>query len=458
MKFILFTLSIALSFSNTSLAGSTELLRRSNVSKSVTKLLQPAPDWLIHEAQLSVLKIQQNIAPVGALPGVVIASPQTQNPNYYHHWTRDAAMTMDTIVELYRREGNKQQRTYYATLMQNYVAFSRQNQLSRTIAGLGEPIFEVNGDPFQGPWGRPQNDGPALRAIALAKWAHLLLDGGEETYVRTWLYTDGLPANTVVKADLEYVAHHWRESSFDLWEEVKGDHFFTRMVQRRALLAGAMLADRLKDPTAAGFYRQQAAALSAEIEKHWDSRRGLINPTLNWNTGADYKYSGIDIAVVLGVLYGQWDGFFSVTDQRVTATFEKIVKTFSQIYPVNQRPEVPGYALGRYPEDRYSGTDFNGGNPWVLATLAGAELMYDLGAIAARSPSSTNQALAKKLLDEGDTFVLRTQYHANPDGSLSEQIHRVSGFMISARDLTWNYAAVLRTTWAREQLIRNLRR
>lgn len=34
-------------------------------------------------------------------------------------------------------------------------------------AGLGEPKFMIDGSAFTGPWGRPQRDGPALRAIAL---------------------------------------------------------------------------------------------------------------------------------------------------------------------------------------------------------------------------------------------------------------------------------------------------
>ena len=47
--------------------------------------------------------------------------------------------------------------------------------------------------------------------------------------------------------------------------------------------------------------------------------------------------------------------------------------------------------------------------------------------------------------------MLRVQLHANPDGSLSEQIDRHSGYMSSARDLTWNYAALLTAAWARAQ-------
>jgi Glycosyl hydrolases family 15 len=34
----------------------------------------------------------------------------------------------------------------------------------------------------------------------------------------------------VIKADLDYVSSHWDAATFDLWEEVNGAHFYTRMV------------------------------------------------------------------------------------------------------------------------------------------------------------------------------------------------------------------------------------
>ena len=46
-----------------------------------------------------------------------------------------------------------------------------------------------------------------------------------------------------IKGDLEYVSHHWQQTSFDVWEEVKAHHFDTETAQREALLEGAWLAD-----------------------------------------------------------------------------------------------------------------------------------------------------------------------------------------------------------------------
>jgi len=380
---------------------------------------------------------------------VVIASPQRTNPDYYRHWIRDAALTMEVVLELSKKATNSKERQTWEKMLKDFTYFSRQNQLTHSLEGLGEPIFEVDGKVFQGPWGRPQTDGPALRATVLAQWAEILLDRGQEDFVRTWLYSPHLPAQTVVKADLEYVSHNWKKSSFDLWEEVRGDHFYTRMVQRKSMLVGARLAERMNDPAAAQWYRSQAEALENKISLHWNNNQQLIQVTRHRVEGVDYKKSELDIAVILGVLHGSEGSFFSVSDPRVGATFEKLLEKFSRLYHINQKYSDLGTALGRYPEDKYAGTDFNGGNPWVLATMAAAEYSYKRGL-------QTYGSKAQRWLKLGDQFVQRTQFHSFPDGSLSEQFNRDTGFMTSAADLTWSYSSVLTAAWARNALILKL--
>ncbi len=45
-----------------------------------------------------------------------------------------------------------------------------------------EPKFEIpSGVPYTGGWCRPQNDGPGLRAMALAQYASILHAEGEDT-------------------------------------------------------------------------------------------------------------------------------------------------------------------------------------------------------------------------------------------------------------------------------------
>jgi glucoamylase len=72
-----------------------------------------------------------------------------------------------------------------------------------------------------------------------------LATGGDPNYVTSSLYnsTDpntgiqfpstGVTNDIVIKADLDFVANNWNASGFDLWEEVYGQHFYTRLVLAR---------------------------------------------------------------------------------------------------------------------------------------------------------------------------------------------------------------------------------
>lgn len=427
-------------------------------------------------------RLESNISPAGAQFGVVVASPSKKDPDYFYHWVRDAALVMDVIFQKYQKAATLEKKDHYLQMLVDYVQFSRKNQVTPTLSGLGEPKYYVDGRGYDGPWGRPQNDGPALRAMVLIKFANHLLDAGEEEFVRQYLYDDQLPAQTVIKSDLEYTSHYWRKTCFDLWEEVKGHHFYTRLSQRRALVEGAKLAERLGDARAADWYQRQARLLEEKIENHWDKDRQILQATLNRDGGLDDKESGIDVAVVLGAMHMAGnDGYFAVTDKRLLSSAAILVDSFQELYPVNSR-DLPGVAIGRYPEDQYYG-----GNPWVLATAALAEFHYrvlnsfsETGVIQI---TDVNQKYFEQILkmadlnlyfkpgdrfvrgerqymvllkatrQVADAFMKRVNYHADRSGSLAEQINKHNGYMMAAPDLTWSYAAYLTALWAKEKTV-----
>ncbi len=439
-------------------ANSSLLLQDSILISNQKVEMRPAGVWLEQESAIAERLLFRNISPAGTAAGVVIASPQNQNPNYFRHWTRDAGLTMDVVYRLSLRSKDFKKKVLLNDLLHDYARFSRSNQLS---AGLGEPIFETDGTPFLGPWGRPQNDGPAIRASVLTQWANTLLDQGELEFVKNELFSGKLPVNTVIKADLEYVSNHWNEPCFDLWEEVKAKHFYTKMVQRKALILGAKLARRMNDPYAADWYDMQARKLEASILEHVyqpsgkrdrKGRDDFILASLDWTEGLNSKHSNLDVAVLLGVLHGHQGSFLNYSNPQIQKTFNLLESTFSELYPINKKFQQLPPAIGRYSEDIYAGTNFDGGNPWVLATLAAAEYGYRL----ANEMVSKNPNLALRWMAKADHYVQRVQFHANPDGTLSEQIDRYSGYMSSAQNLTWNYAAVLTTYWARMELQKQL--
>ena len=274
--------------------------------------LQVHASWLERERPIAIQKLRANVSRPDTKCGTVIASPMRQDPDYYFHWVRDAGLVMQGVADLLAQGEDVE---VYRRMFEDYVNLSRDEQKSDALTGLGEPKFNVDGTPYGLAWGRPQNDGPALRALALIKFARWR--GGDVSD----LYAAEFEKRSVIKMDLEYVAHHWRDPSFDLWEETLGDHFYTRMVQRRAMVEGAALARSVGDHLAADFYQAQAGELAREIEKHWDANRGYITATLNWKGGVSYKNSGLDVAVILAGVHGYaCDGFFSYPDPRVIAT------------------------------------------------------------------------------------------------------------------------------------------
>ena len=423
-------------------------------------------------------KMLRNISPPGTSRGAVIASPSRSLPDYYYCWVRDAALVAYVVGLLLARSTDRRARAVYFKRLKEYVEFSRFTQTTpNRRTDLGEPKFHVNGTAFTEEWGRPQNDGPALRVITLKRFADHLLNRGKGKYVLKRLYTPVLPADSVIKADLEYVSHNWRQKSVDYWEEVTADHFANRMVQRRALLDGAELAECLNEPKAAAPYRLQAAAIGAELEQHWDREAGYIRASINYVSGHPYKTSGLDTVVILGVLHGEVPGrSFSVIDDYVLATARRIRDEFDGLYGVNNDgQDRPGVAIGRYPEDRYNGYDSESeGNPWFLGGNGFAEYYYRVAqALRARGQilvTATNLAFFRSLLTpaqadtltagmrlnrwhglfgtvlaslcrEGDEFIRRTLFHA--DGSLSEQFHRTTGKMTAAPDLTWSYSSLI---------------
>lgn len=400
-------------------------------------------NWLIGQLDFALGKILQNISPSDGEPGAVLASTSTHQPNYHYHWVRDAGLILESLIALYETNPSTKIKNVLEQTFTDYLNFSTKIQNVKTIAGLGEPKFNVDGTAFNEPWGRPQHDAPAFRAISLIHWANILIKQGKLEFVNKKMYSADMPATSPIKMDLEYLANNWRESSFDIWEEVKGRHFYTLMLERRALLEGAALAKKLDDHGAAKWYLKQVKEMEVELKKFWNYDQQLIVPTIERDGGIDYKNSNIDCSVILALLQGdRRDGLFAWNDPLVVSTLQKTSQAFANLYPINQNNDIPGVAIGRYPEDRYDGNNFAGGNPWTLCTLAMAQSLYRYAGLEIEQG---NISEANKILAQADKFVERIKYHAEQDGSLSEQIDKNTGGMTSAANLTWNYSAILDT-------------
>lgn len=198
--------------------------------------------WLASESPIALQGILDNIGSsgsrvAGANPGVVVASPSQTSPNYFYSWTRDAALTAKCLVEQFLAggpaslEGTIQDYINAQTVVQNIGNPSG----GLCSGGLGEPKIYVNLTAFTGQWGRPQRDGPALRATAMISYANYLLDKGQSDAVENIIWP-------IVSNDLSYVSQYWNQTGFDLWEEIDSSSFWTTAAQYRALVQGSALA------------------------------------------------------------------------------------------------------------------------------------------------------------------------------------------------------------------------
>jgi len=195
------------------------------------------------------------------------------------------------------------------------VELSREQQTH-----IFEPLFDHEGKVIPDEWGRPQNDGPALRSITLIRFAHLLLKQGRRDDVVQRLYRPG-DTDSLIAKDLRTIIKHG-DYGFDIWEEVGGYHFYTRMVHRKAYKMGQVLAsqDGLDDPDLADACKGALVGLQGAIETHWSEADGYLLATKDSDRGIMHKRLHLDSQVILAVLHGNTGDFFTVNDDKVLAT------------------------------------------------------------------------------------------------------------------------------------------
>ncbi|GAV53608.1 hypothetical protein ZYGR_0AK01100 [Zygosaccharomyces rouxii] len=496
--------------------------------------------WLEEQTSISFEKILENIGDSNindlykqnVAEGAVIASPSRDKPDYFFQWPRDAAITVNTVASNLIGSDD----AINLTLAQTIVKYLNNSAILQRIPnpsgqgvggtdpqlkGLGEPKFEVDNKAFEGSWGRPQNDGAPLRLIATFHFLEKLAKQNMPlTELLSQLNVDGLSFkdedslfDNLIRYDLEFIASNWKVDSFDLWEEVKGRHFFTSLVQLSATKLGLDFMksnpNRQKDP----LFKELQRTCN-ELNDFLTLEGGFLNPHKNYivETPSNLNSrSGLDTAVLIASLLTHGDDGeasprnlpFDVNDSGILNTLHALTSIMAIIYPVNHQRYSPrmGVALGRYPEDVYDGAGTSEGNPWFLCTSSAAQLLYQLirkmyaeesdleilvntwdskfwtsifeGFEAYPSPISIGGTYGSdcsyrlvipydspafhqtmvSLLNYGDSFLDKLREHVSDDGSMSEQFNKYTGIMQGARDLTWSHSAFYSSSHVREQVL-----
>ncbi|TVY83905.1 Glucoamylase P [Lachnellula suecica] len=421
-------------------------------------------DFVSQQSTVSLQGALNNIGPdgsevPGAKAGFVVASPSKVNPPYFYTWTRDSALTLKMLIDEFIF-GNTNLQSYIEDYIHAQAVLQTVSNPSGTFLpsglGMGEPKYQVDGTRFNGAWGRPQRDGPALRAIALISYSNWLMKNGQSNKAKTVIWP-------IISNDLSYVGEYWNQTTFDLWEETKGSSFFTVQNQNRALVQGIQLS---KDLGVKCTGCDQAPEVLCFLQSFWNG-----NFTVS-NINVDNGRTGLDGNSILGAIsIFDIDAYCdSPTMQpchsKSLANFKVLIDTFRETYSINKGiPLGSGVAVGRYAEDVYMG-----GNPWYLITTAAAEFLYDAvaqwkarhnlyvdetslaffkdlyPAVQVRKYDSGNEnspfaQIMNAVTAYADSFVAITEKYVPSNGSLAEQFNRDTGVPLSAIDLTWSYAA-----------------
>ena len=209
--------------------------------------------------------------------------------------------------------------------------------------------------PFTGAWGRPQRDGPALRASALITYGNYLIAQDKKALALSNVWP-------IVQNDLAYVAQYWNQTGFDLWEEVQGSSFFTIAAQHKSLVQGDAFAAALGE--SCENCASQAPQILCFLQSFWNGEAVVSNLGTSGRTGLDANSLLANI-LTFDPAASCDDATFQPCSSRALSNHKKVVDSFRSVYGINSANAAgSAAAIGRYSEDVYQG-----GNPWYVATL-----------------------------------------------------------------------------------------
>jgi glucoamylase len=437
--------------------------------------MEPLDGWIERQYRHSAVAMMRSVSPVGIVKnrpgfaqtvrpqkGSIVASPvlgaYDPEPDYFFHWFRDSAVVIDALrllledaalegdfltpfadfvnfsLSLQNLDGRSARATNWrdaiAPDFRQFVRTDADLSAARGAAILGETRVNPDGTLDISKWPRPQYDGPAMRAIALLHWQVAARFDGELAAA----------VDALLRTDLMFTRRHWREASFDIWEEDKGLHYYTLRTAARALEAGADWLEQQGEGSEAAACRSEASAILKQLDRFWREDLQFYKSRILPSNAPSMK--DLDISVIFAAIHaGGTAAVHSVQDPRMHATLARLEALFDAEYAINRnRGAGRGPAMGRYAGDVY----YSGG-AYYFSTLAAAEFCFRA---AAQMPAMQG------LINRGDAFLETVRAYTPPSGDLSEQFDQHTGVQRSAQQLAWSYAAFISCCHARRLVAR----
>lgn len=449
-------------------------VERTNEGRPVAPSALPDKVRLRDVARQAYQRLRANLLPSGA----VVASPahgtHPGEPNYRFFWQRDGAATFARLIAQRNSTVLGIQSGDLAEPIARYLEFLAVIQ---GTGPLGTSRYLVTGEPVLG-YGNPQLDGPALTVLALK---------GLNDPTRTW---------PLVRPFLDFLrSPEGIGRTMDPWEFVYGRTFNATLLRRKALLAGARLAEALHQADAADRCRESARVALAELDAFEDRATGRLIFSRDTLDPWFEVTSGLDMATIFALLAGVPDPIASTPGElerpgatldrlahpAVLATMAALEDEFASLYRVNRGWRAggnAGWGMGRFPEDANDGLGSSGGNPWPLVTLWAAQFYYLLmrelipAALGTShgmifhdprqvtfinratgtdvvevdrpvAPDVWRKQISIALWERGDSFLNFVVHHLADDGGVTEQIDCETGRPRGAPDLSWALAELI---------------
>jgi glucoamylase len=436
--------------------------------------MESLDQWVEQQYHCAAIAMLMSVSPVGIAKtrpgfdqtirpsrGAIVASPilaaYDPDPDYFFHWYRDSAVVIDALRLLFEDGSvgaeslvhfgdfvrfslslqNLDGRTlvvrssWRANVAEGFARFLRDEADLASVHGeavAAETRVNPDGTLDISDWPRPQFDGPALRALALLRWA------------RSESFDAELSADVsaLVRSDLAFTFRHWREPSFDIWEEERGLHYYSLRMAAAALEEGKGWLEVSGYGQEAQLYRAEAEAIRRALDGFWLPDEGYYRSRIVPSGARSAK--DLDISVILAAIHAGGGNTHSVHDPRMQATFRRLEALFDAAYPINRnRPTHMAPAMGRYAGDAY----YSGG-AYYFATLGAAEFCF-------RAAGHRENACA--WVELGDALLATVRAFTPSSGEMSEQFDQCTGMQTSARHLAWSYASFISCVAARRAVV-----
>ncbi|MCH2381040.1 MAG: glycoside hydrolase family 15 protein, partial [Nitrososphaerales archaeon] len=218
---------------------------------------------------------------------------------------------------------------------------------------------------------------------------------------------------------------------YDIWEEVKGWHFYTRMVQLKFLKESLRYKKIFGERIDFTKVEECCNKLSERLKDHICDNH--IISSFN-SSGSISKYH--DSANILAFCHINYDkDILNVVPlENINHTCDSLIQAFRKKYNDNGLN-----LIGRYIDDKYYD-----GHVWIICSLALGQIYIEMyqkrNIMKYNSPMHRSRSNPNNNYIEIANEILEKILTLDPNLILPEQFNPTTSEFISAKKLTWNYS------------------